>query len=349
MCGIFGFSKFTDACAKMAPFLAFDMSKRGRDSWGATNGWNTHKELGSITKTFHVPDWVADGPVIFHTRGASVGEVNIPNAHPFQFPMKADEGEEIGHVVGVHNGAITNHIELATKYSRNFAVDSMHPFAHLAEGRKMTDINGWGALAWFQVTYEDAKAKLYLCRFNMPELHVFQTDDKDGVVIFASTAMACLLAAEMAGVALIEYKCDPEILYFVEDKDGKDVFMRGPVMTFGGRTWAKSYETSNKLSDSRDTSYGDFPVLCTKCGRRYAICTCTYSSRSYTSTSFDPTMLGEVSRKNNKCACCFRVEVNRQKNVVCEECLKKREGWRDESAQNKVYISDFSRSAYGQA
>ena len=62
MCGIFGFNKATEATWAMTPFLAWDMERRGRDSWGVTNGVDrVHKQVGTITSG--IGQWLRSGEI----------------------------------------------------------------------------------------------------------------------------------------------------------------------------------------------------------------------------------------------------------------------------------------------
>jgi glucosamine 6-phosphate synthetase-like amidotransferase/phosphosugar isomerase protein len=57
MCGIFGFVNRTPYTSSMMPFLALEMLRRGRDSWGVTDGVNTIKKIGAIIDSWHLPAW----------------------------------------------------------------------------------------------------------------------------------------------------------------------------------------------------------------------------------------------------------------------------------------------------
>jgi hypothetical protein len=75
---------------------------------------------------------------IGHTRRATTGSITLENAHPF----------DMGTIVGAHNGIVFNHQALNVRYARNFSVDSMHLFAHLQTRRSLSDIYGFGAIAF---------------------------------------------------------------------------------------------------------------------------------------------------------------------------------------------------------
>jgi hypothetical protein len=90
---------------------------------------------------------------------ASTGTVNLANAHPFT----------VGRIVGAHNGIVANHVDLNKSLGRTCAVDSEHIFRHLAEGRKLKEVHGWGA-----VTFTDEQA-LIVSRFNGGSLSLAET------------------------------------------------------------------------------------------------------------------------------------------------------------------------------
>lgn len=197
MCGIYGFSSLTETTRKMQPALSLLMSQRGTDSWGATNGIEFHKSGKSILDTF-VP-FEAEGPQVYHTRAASAGfSISEATAHPFQF-----EGER-GRVIGVHNGHVNNWQALNTKYSRNFAVDSMHIFAHLAEGKPLSDIGGWGTIVWWeQLPDEPTPRGPFFSGWGSVNLAVGQL--LSGEIVWASTELAVRTAAQLAGAELYDF------------------------------------------------------------------------------------------------------------------------------------------------
>ena len=101
---------------------------------------------------------IPKGLAMLHTRASTVGESLRANAHPFRFVGKA------GTVVGAHNKYVDNHAALAVQYDRNFAVDSMHIFAHIADGLPMKEIEAIGTIEYVH------DGVLHLSRFNGGEL-----------------------------------------------------------------------------------------------------------------------------------------------------------------------------------
>lgn len=190
MCGIFGFSRSNEATRLMTGPLALAMECRGHDSWGVTDGDFVHKEARAISEGFVELD--LDAP-IYHTRAASCGAVSDRNAHPFDFTGEA------GRVVGIHNGHISNWQVLKDNYKRKeVQVDSEHIFLHLAEGKDVKDIHGWGAVAWYQ-TPKGGTKRLFLSKFgNNDNLSVMKL--VDGTIVFASTASAINMAARFANI-----------------------------------------------------------------------------------------------------------------------------------------------------
>jgi asparagine synthetase B (glutamine-hydrolysing) len=178
----------------MLPFLGLAMQSRGRDAWGASNGDSVIKRVGELAESWHesreeIEMWTAG---IFHTRGASSGSAKkLENAHPFEY-ARAD-GDRI---IGIHNGCLSNHVELDRKYNRNCDVDSMHLWMHRAEGKEWSDIEGWGNLAWWE-TDSRGRRLINLARFHSDALHVAQL--AQGEIIFCSELPAIRTISKMLG------------------------------------------------------------------------------------------------------------------------------------------------------
>jgi hypothetical protein len=201
MCGILGSPNLTPSVRRMLPFLGVAMESRGRDSWGcASSEGEIYKFSGIFTDNWaqvreRVEEWTGG---IFHTRGASPSlndKIAAANAHPFSYP-RADGSM----VVGIHNGMISNHKELDTKYERSFPVDSQHLWAHRAAGLPWEDVVGWGNLAWWEVPTEEHQPHhpvLNLCRFNTNALEVAILEQ--GEYVFCSTQEPLRMAARLFG------------------------------------------------------------------------------------------------------------------------------------------------------
>lgn len=242
MCGIFGFSHSTPLTRLLTPTLAICMEQRGDHSWGVTDGETIYKIKGSIIDTF--VDMDLDGP-IYHTRMASVGAISDRNAHPFQSSAKYV-------VTGIHNGHIGNWSALKDKYKDRSAmeVDSEHIFAHLAEERDVAELNGSGAIVWYQqLANKSDKMVRYFSRFNSESMHFVKF--KSGEIAFASTKDSLIIASQLAG-GNIEHFFDTEQKkrYWIEpdpDRRGHMNLYGDIMMPWGEKpvSWAPTVSTSN--------------------------------------------------------------------------------------------------------
>jgi len=129
-------------------------------------------------------EWSTAERFFLHTRFPSKGDVCWNNSHPFR----------IGPIIGAHNGCISNHDELNKEHKRRFPVDSMHFFAHLAEGKTFKDIHGYGALEWF----DTRDGEIRVVWFNNGDL--VGSEIKDIGVVWSSDRVHLNLALKGAGI-----------------------------------------------------------------------------------------------------------------------------------------------------
>lgn len=207
MCGILGVSVLNKNTKPIVPFLAWAMQERGEDSWGASNGRDVIRHMGPIRRGFYLPQKFSGRPVIIHTRKASRGSITIANAHPY----------EIGNIIGIHNGTLTNPLQLNTLYNRAYESDTPHLFHNINEGLDLTEFSGSAVMAWFNKT---TKNSLYLCRVNHTALSVVKL--KSGETVFASEHSAIQDAVSMGGGEIDkEYQIDEGMVYVLNCVDHK--------------------------------------------------------------------------------------------------------------------------------
>ncbi len=194
------------------------MESRGDHSYGISDGIEIIKDTGAISANLSLDMFKGKPNLIGHTRFSTVGARTKANSHPWQF------GEGENKIIGAHNGVLSNHWELNRKYERGFEVDSMHIFQSLLDEKPLTEIYGYGAVAYFQY------GKIYLGRFNNGSLAIARTSVG---TIFASTQEAVSKACKLAGIKIETfYQVDDEQLYVTEN--GQLYTTKIP-FKFGGR------------------------------------------------------------------------------------------------------------------
>lgn len=207
MCGIVGVAGLIGPSEEevFRDMLLFDQV-RGIDSTGvvvveAYSGAVEHvKSLGGATNLYNLgkpPVLNKKGlPValakvlIGHNRAATIGGVNEDNAHPFQF----------GHIIGVHNGTLTQWHDLELDNGKKFATDSMAIFRTLeVKGAEHTwgSFRGAASLVW----WDDKEKMLNFLRNDERPMHI--AESADGKTLFwASESWMITTACRRRGVKL---------------------------------------------------------------------------------------------------------------------------------------------------
>jgi len=334
MCGIFGFSRITDVTRAMAPFLAWEMEARGKDSWGASNGTEFIRRIGPITFSWaeEWKNWMGWDRGIFHTRAASTGAVTLQNQHPFVVTKYAADATEEDPkiektIVGIHNGVVVNHAELNTKHGRNFECDSPHIFMAIAGFSETEEIRGYGNLAWYEIK-PGLRPQLHILKFNGDNLNVFRLGT--GEIVFCSTIEPVIHAARMAGTeAKTAFNIESETEYIIQyDPELKmdRLYTCEAKRKFGFRTGV-----TNPCNQPHNGDWGDncyWPGYGPHHGHRRTSPRERQNFNDYHGpvVTKDPSTIGVEDRTNNYClvsTCKEKVLGSRGKNIICPKCFEK--------------------------
>lgn len=174
--------------------LEYHMEYRGRDSWGwaARHGkeYQVTKGLGEVTQST-----ASDLPLVDvamgHTRLATVGDVTVPNAHPWQ----------VGNVIAAHNGGIWNSFELEARDGREYPVDSLALVERIAKYESdASDCEGYGSVHWL----DTKKHSAFICRMRSGELDLAQVRIGEGsMLVWASDLSGAVEDLHSLGVRAV--------------------------------------------------------------------------------------------------------------------------------------------------
>ena len=219
MCGIWGWQMTPEGRTVgdlniVASVLALQNESRGPDSFGWALWVPESKEptiyksvgrIGSLAQ-FH---GVLPSQALMHTRRATTGAVTKENAHPWK----------IGNIVGAHNGMIFDHDLMNTKYDRKYNVDSQHLIAHIAEGKPLEELHGWGSVEYVR---DDNPSRVYLGYTSTGTLSVASIRHKNGQgsslgIVWSSDPEHLARALSLAGYYHRTLHVKPNKLYAIEN------------------------------------------------------------------------------------------------------------------------------------
>lgn len=182
MCGLYGWVAGEKAkpqhLAQLRSMLLPAAERRGTDSHGVVCVWSpdlvtVNKGLGRVTAAVSS---VELAPIVMgHTRAATLGDVNLRNAHPFS----------IDGIIAAHNGVVTNFEELFAEDERPWQVDSEALIYRISMGADCSDVEAWGAVTWVK---EAEPRGIYLVKMPGGTLEVVEATLPNGVpiVVYAS-------------------------------------------------------------------------------------------------------------------------------------------------------------------
>lgn len=174
--------------------------------------------------------------VVCHVRAATMGKVNVDNAHPFV--GYKENGE---YIVGVHNGTLSGWH--SRKGAKLFDVDSDWAMSRIAEdgADAFEDFSGAWAFVWWDSGAEDT---VYMARNKERPLHFVLTPDGENLLFASEPGMLAWLCERNN----IKIK-DDEI--HVLEEDMLYTFDTGQQKI----SWSKSHLPKPRYSSSSSSSY----------------------------------------------------------------------------------------------
>lgn len=337
MCGIAGW-QFRDGfrpgegyISVLATCLASGMDTRGGDSFGISKldskgKVKTWKGVGRATGNLYLPSLVHTPQLMLHTRKATHGAVNVFNAHPIQHD----------HILGCHNGVVSNHDALNKKYDRRFELDSRHIFEHLAKGLDVGEIGVYGAISYIDL---NDPTIINLCRLSSHgdlEIYGIGTEDNIRGVVYASNDGPIKVALSALREQFFPFKpVDAQWRYYLKEgrlyRDAKGAlpFSKNPYRGYytytnsNARWWTcpkdlrlckKCKRSYNKSKDYKSAD------LCSTCWGRYMELPVGTRSRAFPQTDSAPL-------KNTKLYCGYRcgnrATIRNGDVYLCAECALK--------------------------
>ncbi len=163
MCGIAGYICTRDEVdprlATATTVLGLHMRERGKHSWGITDGHEIKKYKGDLMESYD-GQFIGSRVILLHTRHATTGAQTAENSHPFL----------IDGAIGVHNGMMYNHKEIADKYNITYQVDSEVLLNRIINYGDISEIEAYGAVVIFQ------DGLMYIGKFNGGQMSLAKTD-----------------------------------------------------------------------------------------------------------------------------------------------------------------------------
>jgi glucosamine 6-phosphate synthetase-like amidotransferase/phosphosugar isomerase protein len=160
MCGIFGYSgKRVDS--NKLKILALYNESRGGDATGVySDRRGIIKNIMPVERFISVYNnkFSANSLFLGHTRFRTHGANSIANAHPYRYD----------NVVGIHNGVLENHDEIALKYNADIEVDSQCIFLAISKNKTHEEDILPEIIGAMAIAYTKSDGQLYLYRRDNP-------------------------------------------------------------------------------------------------------------------------------------------------------------------------------------